>query len=70
MTKNTLNKVRWSSNSLERLNQLREARDQIDHLTDEAVEECRTAATPISWAKIAAELGVSRQSVWQRFGAR
>lgn len=75
----------WSADALDRLAELRGARDIIEWLTERAVVECRTnaqqshvddvggevrtstTAEPISWARIAEALGVSRQTAWQRF---
>lgn len=84
-----LESCHWSADALDRLAELREARDLIDYMIDQAVKECRwngaTGETfhddsqpvtvmqgqewhgPISWQRIADQLGVSRQTAWQRF---
>lgn len=74
-----------SADALERLDELREARDIIDRMIERAVVECRTNAQqgrpdvvgqetrqattvqPMSWARIAEALGISRQSAWERY---
>jgi hypothetical protein len=39
-----LDTLAWSADALERLDQLREARDQLDIMIEHAVRECRTNA--------------------------
>lgn len=51
-------RINFSADALERLDQLRELRSLIDYYIDEAVEECRDSAEPISWRRIGEALGV------------
>jgi hypothetical protein len=89
----TIEELQWSADALDRLSELRAARDLLDWMIERAVEECRTnaeatdldvvqdvdgttltrqsqRAEPVSWARIADALGVSRQTAWERYRVR
>lgn len=78
----------WSADALDRLAELRKARETIDEMIETAVVECRESAVhingvetetlhggnrelrsyePISWAKIAKQLGVTRQVAFRKY---
>lgn len=80
----------WSADAFDRLAELREASDLLDHMIEQAVIECRTRAqstsgveidtlhgsnralvsyAPISWDRIAEQLGVTRQAAWRKFAS-
>lgn len=42
--RNPLAEVEWSADALDRLGQLRAAREEIERLIDESIAECRTRA--------------------------
>lgn len=64
-----LDMLEWSSDALERLEQLRDAREYLDIMIEAAVCECRKGRTgkPIAWGRIAGALRISRQAAWEKY---
>jgi hypothetical protein len=65
-----LDDQRWSADALERLIELRGAREHIDVLIDSAVIDCRTngqASGGTDDVPDSEALGMTRQRAWQRF---
>lgn len=56
----------WSGDALDRLSELREARDLIEWMIDRAIEECRSVYPAITHERIGDALGISRQAAQKR----